>query len=205
MSHEESSEIAYVEYYPTNTSDQNQFYIQVHQQSPISVQTTPRTNNASTHFYTGSTLDNTPDSVRGGSSPNVNTTPVRKIAPARTYLEDVLQVKKNYLDESLSLASPYVLTPDKESDRQLSPDRMAARHHLLLQDSGKRGRPRADVINSLIIEGSQSGSGIKCKICYRYNLYVLCLLILLILMTGFHKKISFLHGFILQQYLPNII
>lgn len=32
---------------------------------------------------------------------------------------------------------------------------------------GKRGRPRADVINSLIIEGSQSPSSIKCKICNR--------------------------------------
>lgn len=32
---------------------------------------------------------------------------------------------------------------------------------------GKRGRPRADVINSLIIEGSQSPSSIKCRICNR--------------------------------------
>ena len=32
---------------------------------------------------------------------------------------------------------------------------------------GKRGRPRADVINTLIHEGSQSPSSIKCNICNR--------------------------------------
>ena len=32
---------------------------------------------------------------------------------------------------------------------------------------GKRGRPRADVINTLIHEGSQSPSSIKCTICNR--------------------------------------
>ncbi len=168
MSLEEGSEIAFVEYYPTNGSDNNQYYIQV--QSPISVhQTTPRTNNSRAAYYTGSSLDNTPDSVRGGIQ--VNTTPVRKIAPStRTILQEYLpSASKNYLEESLSLATPYVLTPDKDVDQQLrssSPDRAAS----LLQyqqDSGKRGRPRADVINTLMVEGSQSGSNIKCKICYR--------------------------------------
>ena len=35
------------------------------------------------------------------------------------------------------------------------------------QDSGKRGRPRADVISHLILEGSSSPSGIKCRVCNR--------------------------------------
>ena len=33
--------------------------------------------------------------------------------------------------------------------------------------ASKRGRPRADVINHLILEGSSSPSEIKCKACYR--------------------------------------
>ena len=36
-----------------------------------------------------------------------------------------------------------------------------------LTDSGKRGRPRADLITSLIQEGTSSPSGIKCSICGR--------------------------------------
>lgn len=34
-------------------------------------------------------------------------------------------------------------------------------------DANRRGRPRADVITSLIIEGSTSPSAIKCRICNR--------------------------------------
>ena len=33
--------------------------------------------------------------------------------------------------------------------------------------ASKRGRPRADVITHLILEGSSSPSEIKCKQCYR--------------------------------------
>ena len=36
-----------------------------------------------------------------------------------------------------------------------------------LSDSCKRGRPRADAINTLIVEGSSSPSSIKCNICKR--------------------------------------
>ena len=35
------------------------------------------------------------------------------------------------------------------------------------QDSGKRGRPRADHISQLIHEGINSPSGIKCRVCNR--------------------------------------
>jgi hypothetical protein len=34
-------------------------------------------------------------------------------------------------------------------------------------DSCKRGRPRADLINQLIHQGSSSPNGIKCKVCNR--------------------------------------
>jgi len=37
----------------------------------------------------------------------------------------------------------------------------------LSQDSGKRGRPRADVISHLILEGTSSPNGIKCRVCNR--------------------------------------
>ena len=36
-----------------------------------------------------------------------------------------------------------------------------------LQDSGKRGRPRADHISHLILEGTNSPSGIRCRVCSR--------------------------------------
>lgn len=35
------------------------------------------------------------------------------------------------------------------------------------QDSGKRGRPRADHISQLVLEGTSSPSGIKCRVCNR--------------------------------------
>ena len=35
------------------------------------------------------------------------------------------------------------------------------------QDSGKRGRPRADLIAHLIRDGTSSPSGIKCRVCNR--------------------------------------
>jgi len=100
---------------------------------------------------------------------DLSTTPVRKIHPSRTYLEDSLALS----------SSSFTLTPDKEAADLFSPDRSLKQQSLSSNnqgewlkygggpDSGKRGRPRADVINSLIMEGSQSGSNIKCKICSR--------------------------------------
>ena len=41
------------------------------------------------------------------------------------------------------------------------------KHQQIINDSGKRGRPRADVITHLILEGSSSPSGIKCRMCNR--------------------------------------
>jgi len=46
-------------------------------------------------------------------------------------------------------------------------ERNAERYNQALQDSGKRGRPRADHISHLILEGTSSPSGIKCKVCNR--------------------------------------
>ena len=78
-------------------------------------------------------------------------TPGRKMAPERTVLSD-----------RLSKSSPFCLTPERQPLDFMSPDRNKN------QDSGRRGRPRADMVNNLIIEGAQSGNPIKCKICQRY-------------------------------------
>ena len=141
---EGNSEYAYVEYFPSNSSDNNQYYIQV----PVHHVSTPGTpylhgNNSI------STLENTPESVRSttfGTSPSTdsNTTPVRKIVPSST----VPRGSSTFVDEFLSPAStaagtstvrsavptagflggdqlaltssPYVLTPDKDvSDFQV--------------------------------------------------------------------------------------
>jgi len=77
-------------------------------------------------------------------------TPGRKIAPERTLLSD-----------RLSKSSPFCLTPERQPLDFMSPDRNKN------QDSGRRGRPRADMVNNLIIEGAQSGNPIKCKFCER--------------------------------------
>ena len=77
-------------------------------------------------------------------------TPSRKTAPERTLLS-----------ERLSGSSPFCLTPERQPLDFMSPDRNRS------QDSGRRGRPRADMVNNLIISGAQSGNPIKCKICSR--------------------------------------
>ena len=80
-------------------------------------------------------------------------TPGRRTAPERTLLI-----------ERLPRPSPFVLTPERQPLDFMSPDRSKAQ-----QESGKRGRPRADMVTNLILEGSQSGNAIKCHICSRYD------------------------------------
>jgi hypothetical protein len=105
---------------------------------------------------TRASIENTPESEHwSGEHRTDPATPIRKIYPSRTFLED-----------SLTMSSSYTLTPDKDAEF-FSPERSLGQDWSRIQDSGKRGRPRADVINSLIMEGSQSGSNIKCKICSR--------------------------------------
>lgn len=48
-------------------------------------------------------------------------------------------------------------------DSPMLDDSLSARNEASL----KRGRPRAEVINHLIIEGSSSGSSIRCETCNR--------------------------------------
>eukprot|EP00096_Caligus_rogercresseyi_P014154 TRINITY_DN6683_c0_g1_i1.p1 TRINITY_DN6683_c0_g1~~TRINITY_DN6683_c0_g1_i1.p1 ORF type:complete len:136 (-),score=38.22 TRINITY_DN6683_c0_g1_i1:109-516(-) len=75
-----------------------------------------------------------------------------------------------WTEKVLDLASPR--TPERSSllsghplhSAHLTP---AAACALAGNDSGKRGRPRADVISHLILEGSSSPSGIKCRVCSR--------------------------------------
>ena len=78
-------------------------------------------------------------------------TPGRKVAPERIMLA-----------ERLSDSSPFSLTPERQPLDFMSPERNRP-----LTESGRRGRPRADMVNNLIMEGTQSGNPIKCKICSR--------------------------------------
>ena len=78
-------------------------------------------------------------------------TPVRKVAPERIMLA-----------ERLNDSSPFSLTPERQPLDFMSPERNRP-----LTESGRRGRPRADMVNNLIMEGTQSGNPIKCKICSR--------------------------------------
>ena len=70
-------------------------------------------------------------------------------------------VERTVLADRLSGSSPFCLTPERQPLDFMSPDRDR-------RDSGRRGRPRADMVNNLIISGAQSGNPIKCKICSRY-------------------------------------
>ena len=54
-------------------------------------------------------------------------------------------------------------TPNLESNSNNLADRIRSSS----QDSGKRGRPRADHISHLILEGTSSPNGIKCRVCNR--------------------------------------
>ena len=65
--------------------------------------------------------------------------------------------------ESLTCITPDTLNSSSSSDIE----GLSSRHQQIINDSGKRGRPRADVITHLILEGSSSPSGIKCRICNR--------------------------------------
>ena len=65
--------------------------------------------------------------------------------------------------ESIPCITPDTLNSSSSSDVE----GLNSRHQQIINDSGKRGRPRADVITHLILEGSSSPSGIKCRICNR--------------------------------------
>lgn len=65
------------------------------------------------------------------------------------------------------LPQPYMMTPERQAMDFLSPERV---RHGSGQDSGKRGRPRADIVTNLMMEGAQSNNAIKCHICSRYVL-----------------------------------
>ncbi len=59
-------------------------------------------------------------------------------------------------------------TPERgQHDDGLSPSLNGHLYNNGRVASGKRGRPRADLINHLIVEGSSSPSEIKCKVCNR--------------------------------------
>ena len=73
----------------------------------------------------------------------------------------VMTVERTVLADRLSGSSPFCLTPERQPLDFMSPERGRG------GDSGRRGRPRADMVNNLIISGAQSGNPIKCKICSR--------------------------------------
>lgn len=81
-------------------------------------------------------------------------TPGRKLHPGRTFLQDRMAFGDIFDSPGGGSATT---DPTAAGSDFLSPDR----------DWGKRGRPRADEITSLMMEGSQSGSNIKCHICSR--------------------------------------
>ena len=58
-------------------------------------------------------------------------------------------------------------TPPPTKMRRESGSALSSASAALDGSASKRGRPRADVINHLILEGSSSPSEIKCKTCYR--------------------------------------
>ena len=58
------------------------------------------------------------------------------------------------------------VTPRQDSKLGVSL-KFESKNNSSAQDSGKRGRPRADLISHLILEGTSSPSGIKCRVCNR--------------------------------------
>jgi len=72
--------------------------------------------------------------------------------------------ERTLLVERLPHHSSFLVTPERQPLDFLSPER---NRHTSGPDSGKRGRPRADIINNLMMEGAQSKNAIKCHICSR--------------------------------------
>ena len=72
--------------------------------------------------------------------------------------------ERTLLVERLPHHPSFLVTPERQSLDFLSPER---NRHTSGPDSGKRGRPRADIINNLMMEGAQSKNAIKCHICSR--------------------------------------
>ena len=102
-----------------------------------------------------------PANYNGGEGRGFET-PARRLHPGRTFLQE-----RMFGDMFDSSPGSTVGTPTAAAGEGgeggaefLSPER----------DWGKRGRPRADEITSLIMEGSQSGSNIKCHICSRLEI-----------------------------------
>ena len=73
--------------------------------------------------------------------------------------------ERTLLVERLPQHSSFLVTPERQPLDFLSPER---NRHTSGPDSGKRGRPRADIINNLMMEGAQSKNAIKCHICSRF-------------------------------------
>lgn len=65
----------------------------------------------------------------------------------------------------LATPSSLELTPDVSIHHHQT--HQSVQHRSSSLDSGKRGRPRADHITHLILEGTSSPSGIKCRVCNR--------------------------------------
>ena len=74
--------------------------------------------------------------------------------------------ERTLLVERLPQHSSFLVTPERQPLDFLSPER---NRHTSGPDSGKRGRPRADIINNLMMEGAQSKNAIKCHICSRFD------------------------------------
>jgi len=72
--------------------------------------------------------------------------------------------ERTLLVERLPHHPSFLVTPERQPLDFLSPER---NRHTSGPDSGKRGRPRADIINNLMMEGAQSKNAIKCHICSR--------------------------------------
>ena len=78
--------------------------------------------------------------------------------------------ERTLLVERLPHHPSFLVTPERQPLDFLSPER---NRHTSGPDSGKRGRPRADIINNLMMEGAQSKNAIKCHICSRLVLQTL--------------------------------
>ena len=70
----------------------------------------------------------------------------------------------SYMTSNSDLSTPRGHDTDSVND---SLNNFSSANRNSAQDSGKRGRPRADVISHLILEGSNSPNGIKCRVCNR--------------------------------------
>ena len=104
------------------------------------------------------------------SSPPINTNSLNPLRPWQQHASSTTPLPLRLLELTPEPQQQHFLTPPEQQQQQQQQQSKCGGGLAVLNannSGGKRGRPRADLINHLILEGSSSPSEIKCRVCNR--------------------------------------